>query len=278
MAFSIAAFADEAGGMIDEQIGAMKENNVTLLEIRTVDGQNIADISPEKAREVRKKLEAHGLAVWSLGSPYGKIGIEGDIDAHIEKMKRGLELAQVLGAKHIRLFSFYVPEDRPGDFEGPVMEAMSRMVRAAEGSGVMLCHENEKGIFGSNAARCLKIHETFPKIRAVFDPANFIQCGQDTKEAWNLLSSFVEYMHIKDALEDGSVVPAGEGIGELPYLLGQYRGQVLTVEPHLTVFPGLEKLEAGEKTKHRYTYASSREAFRVAVEALRKLSEQDREI
>ena len=78
-----------------------------------------------------------------------------------------------------------------------------------------------------------------PQLRAVFDPANFIQCGQDTKPAWELLSPYVEYMHIKDALPDGSVVPAGKGAGELPFLLSQYKGEVLTVEPHLSVFAGI---------------------------------------
>ena len=41
----------------------------------------------------------------------------------------------------------------------------------------------------------------------VFDPANFIQCGQDTWEAWELLASRTYYMHIKDALADGKVCP-----------------------------------------------------------------------
>ena len=49
-------------------------------------------------------------------------------------------------------------------------------------------------------------------------------------------------MHIKDALPDGSVVPAGKGAGELPYLLSQYKGEVLTVEPLLSVFEGFDKL------------------------------------
>ena len=31
----------------------------------------------------------------------------------------------------------------------------------------------------------------FPEISGVFDPANFIQCGQDTAEAWALLRPFV---------------------------------------------------------------------------------------
>ena len=45
MRFRLAAFADEAASSLEGQIAAMKENGVELLEIRGVDGKNIADIS-----------------------------------------------------------------------------------------------------------------------------------------------------------------------------------------------------------------------------------------
>ena len=50
----IYAFADEASANIDKQIKAMKENRLDGLEIRNVDGVNIAEISDSKAKEVRK--------------------------------------------------------------------------------------------------------------------------------------------------------------------------------------------------------------------------------
>jgi len=79
-------------------------------------------------------------------------------------------------------------------------------------------------------------------------------------------------MHIKDALEDGKVVPAGKGIGNLPYLLSKYKGEVLTLEPHLSVFSGFEKLEGNQKTQiDEYSYPSSRAAFDAAVNALKEL-------
>lgn len=56
MKFRLAAFADEAGSSIAEQISAMKENGVEYLEIRGVNGENIADLTNEKARGVRRQL------------------------------------------------------------------------------------------------------------------------------------------------------------------------------------------------------------------------------
>ncbi len=271
MSFKLAAFADEADGRISEQIKAMLENGIKYLEIRGVDGENISDITVEKAKEVRRQLDAAGLAVWSLGSPYGKIGIYDDFAPHLDKFKHGLELTEILGAKHIRLFSFYVSMGDKERCKDEVMRRLEQFILAAKESGITLCHENEKGIYGDLAVNCEEIHRTFPQLKAVFDPANFIQCGQDTVEAWKMLAPYVEYMHIKDATSDGSVVPAGKGIGNLPYLLENYKGSVLTLEPHLSVFDGFDKLEAEEKTKMGYCYPTSRAAFDAAANALKEL-------
>lgn len=272
MKFTLSAFADEADSRISGQIKAMKDNGISFLEIRGVDGENISDITAEKARELRRILDDSGISVWSLGSPYGKIGIQDPFLPHLDKFKHGLDLAHILGTTHIRMFSFYTPSGQAAQYEEEVMHRLEQFVLATRGSGIILCHENEKGIYGDIAARCARIHKTFPEIRAVFDPANFIQCGQDTVEAWQILNPYVEYMHIKDALADGSVVPAGKGIGNLPYLLENFRGQVLTLEPHLSVFDGFDKLEAREKTAMRYCYPTSEAAFAAAVNALKELT------
>jgi len=271
MGFQLAAFADEADSKISEQIKIMAENGIDYLEIRGVDGENISDITKEKAAEVRKKLDEAGLAVWSLGSPYGKIGINDDFLPHLDKFKYGLELAEILGAKHIRMFSFYVPLGDAEKYKDKVMHRLEQLILAAEGYNVILCHENEKGIYGDIASRCQEIHQTFPQLKAIFDPANFIQCGQDTVEAWAMLAPYVEYMHIKDALPDGSVVPAGKGIGNIPYLLKNYKGSILTIEPHLSVFDGFDKLESDKKTTMGYCYPTSKAAFNAAVAALKEL-------
>ncbi len=274
MKFRLAAFADEADSRLDGQISAMKENGVEYLEIRGIDGENISDITADKVRDIRARLDAAGLSVWSLGSPFGKIGITEDFEPHLDKFKHGLELADILAAGRIRIFSFYVPRDNAERYSDEVMRRLEKMLAAAKGSGVTLCHENEKGIYGDNAERCAEIHKNFSELRAVFDPANFVQCGQETKSAWELLSPYVEYMHIKDALADGSVVPAGKGIGNIPYILRKYRGEVLTVEPHLTVFSGFDKLERGEAAERKYCYPDPRTAFGAAVDALKEVMEE----
>ena len=274
----IYAFADEASANIDEQIKAMKENKLDGLEIRNVDGVNIAEISDSKAKEVRKKLDNACLRVWTVGSPIGKIDIEKDSFAlHTEKFKRTLELADILGAENIRLFSFFVPSENRTDYKDKVIERLGCFCEIAKGSGITLCHENEKGIYGDIPERCLEIHKALPEIKAIFDPANYVQCGVDTLKAWELLKGYVKYLHIKDALADGNVVPAGKGIGNIKYILDEFKklgGDSVTVEPHLTVFDGLKGLEKeGDPSAigEVYKYATAKEAFSAAVSALREL-------
>lgn len=279
--FNFFAFADEASPMIDEQIKAMLENGVSGLEIRNVDNVSISEISDSKAKEVKEKLTAAGLRTWTIGSPIGKIDIiKGNLLVHTEKFKRTLELAEILGAENIRLFSFFTPEEERDSFKDEVIERLGRFCDIAKGSGICLCHENEKGIYGDVPERCLEIHKALPEIKAIFDPANYVQCGVDTLKAWEMLAPYVKYLHIKDALEDGSVVPAGKGAGNLKFILGEYAkngGNAVTLEPHLTVFEGLNDLEQeGEKSVvgNVYSYASKEEAFGAAVSAFRNLEEE----
>ena len=193
--FKLAAFADEASSNFDGQIKAMERNGIEMLEIRGVNGENVAKISAGKAKEVKKKLDDAGLSVWSIGSPVGKTDIRDDFTFEAEQFKRVLETAYITQAKCIRLFSFY-GTDGKAEYKDEVFDRLSRYVDMAKGSGVILCHENEKGIYGDVASRCSEIHRALPEIKAVFDPANFIQSGQDTLPAWDLLKEYVYYFHI----------------------------------------------------------------------------------
>ena len=69
--YRLAAFADEADRTLRGQISAMKDNGIELLEIRTVDGKNIAELTAAEAKTIRKELDGAGIAVWSVRSPIG---------------------------------------------------------------------------------------------------------------------------------------------------------------------------------------------------------------
>lgn len=275
----IFAFADEAGGLIDQQIEAMRRNGLNGVELRGTEFGNVSDLTADQAKEIRKKLDDNGLCVWSAGSPIGKIDIvNDDFRAHLDKFKHTLDVSGILGAENMRVFSFYVPgADKAAEYKNEVIYRLSLMTELAEPYGVTLCHENEKGIFGDIGSRCLEILQEVPSLKAVFDPANFVQSGEDTLNAWSMIKDYVKYMHIKDALTDGRVVPAGKGDGNVEKIVREFvamGGRDFTIEPHLTVFKGLEALErAGEESKvgELYTYPDSNAAFDAACQAFKEI-------
>ncbi len=275
--FKISAFSDEYSPSLDEQIEGLITNKIRMTELRGVDGINVSDLTPAQAADVHKKLDSAGITLSAVGSPIGKIKITDPLEPHLDKLKNTCEVADILACDKIRMFSFYIPDGKYDEYKNEVIDRMGAMLDVADEYGVTLCHENEKGIYGDTPERCLEILEEFAgRLGCVFDPANFIQCGCEPFEhCYNLLKSHITYLHIKDALANGTVVPSGMGKGCIPELLAvinrEFSGDfILTIEPHLKVFSGLEKLEeVGSTSKIGSTYKTSEEAFRTAVEYLR---------
>lgn len=277
--FLLSAFADEGGKTLAEQIKALKDNELTHIEPRGIDGVNISDYTSDMAKEMRKILDENGIGVSAIGSPFGKIGIRDDFEPHFEKFKQTVENACILGTENIRMFSFFIEnEEDYAVCRDEVMERLAKLCDYSLKSGIWCCHENEKGIYGDTDDRCLDILTTLKgKIKGVFDPANFIQCGVDILPAYEKLKDHIEYMHIKDArFSDGFVVPPGTGDGHIRELLELFSKKdgkrFLTLEPHLKVFDGLEALEqaggTADKLKDDYTYKTNSEAFSAAASAL----------
>ena len=279
MNYKLSAFADESSNAFQGQIDALKRNGFGFLEIRNLDGKSVTALTTAEARTLAHTLGDNGLKVWSIGSPIGKIQIDGDFVAHMDLYRHTLDLAGEFGAKNIRLFSFFMPKDKaPEEFRNLVLERMARIAEIAKEYGVVACHENEQGISGDTAARCLELHKAVPELKAVFDPANFVQCGQDTLKAWEMLHSYVHYMHIKDALPNGNVVAPGNGKGNVPALITEYfaqGGEVLSLEPHLFEFVGLKALEqeGEESVVGALSFETAEGAFDHAANKLKMILE-----
>jgi len=106
---------------------------------------------------------------------------------------------------------------------------------------VTLAHENESAIYGELGSHCADIMREVgsEKLRSVFDPANFVHCGEKCFEtAWPLLREHTVYFHIKDySREKNEVRVAGEGDGDIGRILADARARgfsgYLSLEPHL---------------------------------------------
>ena len=240
--WTLSAFADEISPDLDEQLETLAAESIRHLAFRGVWKKNVLDLSDTEIETVRAALARAGIAVSSIGSPIGKIPIGDDFAPHLARFQRAIQVAHALEAPFIRIFSFFMPAGQdPARYRGEVLDRMEQLVRAGEGSGVALVHENEKEIYGDTPARCLDILTQIdsPTLRAAWDPANFVQCGvRPHSEGYAALRPYIAYVHVKDALlGSGQVVPAGHGDGELRETLAALRASgfdgFFSLEPHL---------------------------------------------
>ncbi len=279
--FVLSAFADEAGQPLQEQIDALLANDIHHMEIRFVDDVNICNTPLEKVIEYKKQLDAAGITVTTIGSCIGKFTPKDDYTQHIALFLHTLAVAKILGATRIRMFSVILPQDEDAaDYREFVMNTMNEMLRIAEGTGITLYHENEKDIYGDVDSRVLELMDAFDgKMKFIFDPANFIQCGCDPLEIYPKLKDRTAYFHMKDALkENGSVVPVGVGDGNVAAILKDFAkdhdNTMLTIEPHLKTFGGIVD-EVSMNRDKEVIYNTNREAFDAAVAALKKILDDE---
>lgn len=264
----LSAFSDEAGSSIEEQIAAMKENGISLTELRSIDGKNVSQFTEEEAKAYQKTFEENGISVWSIGSPLGKTDIDTDFAEYSKLVRHVCKLANIFKTDKIRMFSFF---NAKGKAE-KVFAQLREMVAIGQEYGVQMYHENEKDIFGDTADGVLKIMQNVDGLKYIYDPANYLQCGEKAERTLALFHETTDYFHIKDVqTATGALVPAGYGDGDIKTLLERIKDdKVLTLEPHLALFDAFKSIDNTEM-KHKHAYGSAREAFDAAVNALKGL-------
>ena len=240
--WTLSGFVDEIDPDFTLQCDVARELGLNFIEFRSAWDVNVLKLSDAQLDQVQEILTDHSLGVSSIGSPIGKIYIDDDFEPHLEQMRRAVQVAHRFRAPYIRIFSFFLrPDTAPEEVRDEVMRRMSALVQIAEEGNVTLLHENEKGIYGDVPARCHDLVTTVdsPRLRIAWDAANYVQVGVNPHtEGFELLRPYLEYVQIKDALhENGKVVPAGEGDGQVRETIRGLRDVkfegFFSLEPHL---------------------------------------------
>lgn len=255
----ISGFSDEISSDFDVQLETVHKLGMHYISLRGIDGYNISQLSIAKIKSnVLPKLKKFNIGVSSIGSPIGKIYIDDEeaFKSQLHSLKNLCEIAKVLECNYIRIFSFYIPETANfDDYQSEVITKLKQFSNIAKMYDITLLHENEKEIYGDIARRCNTILTEVgsPHFKAIFDFANFVQCGEDTQACYDLLADHIKYIHIKDAVyENNTNVVCGTGNGQIKSILQQaiakgYTG-FLTLEPHLVVFDSIKDLEIKHST------------------------------
>jgi sugar phosphate isomerase/epimerase len=245
--WTLSGFGDEIDADPAIQLSVLAALGARHIEVRSAWDTNIVDMTGEQLDAFAGLLKHRVMAVSAIASPIGKVDVAGDADAELERLGRAIAAAHRLGARYIRIFSFYRAEGVPVEsIRDTVLTRMAAFADLAGRNDVVLVHENEKDIYGDVPERVLDLVESVGSdaLRLAWDNANFVQVGvRPYTDGYAMLRPHLEYLQVKDALAgSGDVVPAGEGDGELLATVTALRDDgyagFASLEPHLTLAHG----------------------------------------
>jgi sugar phosphate isomerase/epimerase len=238
----LSGFGDEVDPDPCVQAAVLLALGASHIEVRSAWGTNVSELDPQQVGTLKAILDAKGLRVSAVASPIGKVDVSLPVEHELERLRRIIGVAKALDTSYIRIFSFYRgPGQSQADIRNDVLVRMAALAAEAAEAGVVLLHENEKGIYGDTPERVLDIMESVnsPALRIAWDNANFVQVGvKPYTEGYAMLRPYLEYFQVKDAvLATGEVVPAGEGDGELDATIAALKADgfagFASLEPHL---------------------------------------------
>ena len=217
----LSGFADEAANQktIDQQFSAFAALGLQYYSIRFIDVgngiKNVMKLNKTELKTVQKKQAEYGLSVSSIGSPIGKVKLldkkDGTKNSFIpfktylkNDVAKACEVANTLGAKLIRGFSFYHPRGTEADEH--LDEAVDRLGKIAEvcdKHGLTFGLEVEANLIGQSGDLLAKMHRkvNHPAMVLIFDAANIITQGFSTAEVFEQYAAMkrgMGWMHIKD--------------------------------------------------------------------------------
>ena len=246
--WTLSGFGDEIDADPVVQVAVLQALGAHHIEVRSAWGTNIVELDAEQLDRLASVLSEREMGVSAIASPIGKVEIGLPVQHELDRLASAIRAAKRLDARYIRIFSFYSEQGfAPDEAEAArirdeVLVRMRALADLAERENVTLLHENEKEIYGDTPERVLDLIESVgsENLRVAWDNANFVQVGvKPFSDGYRMLRPYFEYLQVKDAIAGtGTVVPAGEGDGELLETLTALRDDGYTgfvsLEPHLT--------------------------------------------
>lgn len=237
--------SDEAGASIEVQIQAHKELGWQYMELRLVDGVNLAVASDELCDRVYGAVSAAGLRVSGFGGTIGNWAkkISGDFQEDVDELARVIPRMHRFGARFLRIMTWPNDPDAPWEDAAWRDESLRRvraLTRMAEDGGIVMAIENCRGWAGltpENAVWFLDAVDS-PALRWLYDTGNVIGHGQEPWDFYSKVKPFIVYVHIKDRCRvSGETVYCGEGDAKVREILQDltesgYDGFV-SIEPHI---------------------------------------------
>lgn len=259
-----------------EQVAVQVRLGLRGVELRTVDGLGLHELSSRQLGALGEAIAGAGLVVPVVDTPVGgwATTVATDLDAELDVLARSARAAAVFGCRRLRVMS-YPNDGRPEPaWRAEAVRRVRVLAGRAEDLGVVLLHENCHGWAGRSAERTLELLAAVdsPALRLLFDTGNGVAHGYDSPEFLGTLLPHVEHVHVKDGMRAAGgaavFVPPGRGqarLGECLALLERhgYQGWY-SLEPHIEVLPHLGV--HGEAAARESAYRQCAAAFLAMVD------------
>ncbi len=225
---ALSVIGDEVGPSLAEMISFCKENDLSRLDMRTVDGRNLLGMTLAEVETIAATLRKEGIEVPCFVSPVlkwaapGKEETTGKVDFAFDPttcpisdpLAHAFDIATVLGAPHIRVFSYL---RYPGFAATDIEAEIDRLTDLGARHDVFVEMENEPvcniGSVAEQATFFRDLTEVPDYLRPLVDIGNSWSIGQPpTAEDIAFLAPRVDLIHIKDRDVTGKQgTPVGDG-------------------------------------------------------------------
>ncbi|MEU2631276.1 sugar phosphate isomerase/epimerase family protein [Kitasatospora sp. NPDC007106] len=243
-----AGIGDEAAADLTGQLAALARLGWHHLELRTVDGQWIADLPEDAVRRIADRVAERGVRVVGAASRIGNwAGTVADpFDRDLDELTALGPRCAALGTRFVRVMSYPNAGLPEPEWRRLVLQRMRALTELADGLGLVLLHENCSGWAGGSAERMLDLVTTVdsPALRLLLDTGNGVPYGYDSHRMLLEVADHVAHVHVKDAVGGADrtrYVPPGEGTARvadtLRLLLDRGWSGAWSLEPHLQVRP-----------------------------------------
>ena len=218
--FVLSAFSDEYSHDFDEQLEGLAKNGLSLMEIRGVNGKNISAVTPDEARELKKKLDDAGIAVGASVLRWGR-PLSDDYEERLEPEAPTRTGAQSGHREYPHVLILPAQDVDPITCRGEVMEKLSGMLKIVQEDGgtIKLCHERE-GHLRRHPERCYDIRSTSTRrsSRCSTTPTSSAAAVKPTRlpmSCWAIPSIIAH----QGADYNSKIYAAGKGLGAIPETL-----------------------------------------------------------
>ncbi len=237
MTWTLSGFCDEASVVFAEQVAVAKRAGLSTLDVRIIEGRNIADLTSAEVAPLAAAVRTANLRVGCLGSAIGKIDMADDFAIDLARLERIAGHAEALDCRCVRVFSTFNKGGVPmAQWREVALKRLSALGTRAQTLGLTLMVENERHLYGDRLPQMLDIARE-SGLGLIFDFDNFHQSGDDPWANWLVLKPFVRAFHLKDSNADCVHVPFGSGAGKAREILSDAKGRdwngLLSLEPHL---------------------------------------------